>query len=719
MKPSVGSDPTTFSPPSLSPLSLSSHVKPFPPSRADATLLQLPLISPSSEISPPEQDLVNERIYASSADEDISHIDICINDIYTFSCCDTVLKVLKSPLFSNEDFSWSLFQDLAKCKACSASFASQDYVIDDTVFSANHNIFSNEISLFEIAFNLCDLKLTIDPGIVDLNSNHDLNFENFLINYDPYYIYIHKAANNFWKNRKIKKRHKVAAKDLFFDKLHSWGLHDLQPSSFTWECDPSIAMKERYAKIWLGSPTKITLDELHKSSGRFFAWQNFHKQRKVLQAPPTNSWARPPGFNHIFINPAVNFFYRFRNGSHLCPSNYKQGVHQSILDRNDIPDGSIVNPPYESPLLDKIIFHLLKIALQRGKVFVLLIPLWRSTLWFKVLVALNVPLFTLKSPLLFRRGPKTIYAAKANFFSGCFLLGAHTTENDFRINNDSLGFPMCLDYIEDFEKISFPNSISAKHGKFSLKDFRPRIQLLLSFIQRAEFALRDVTDADITDHMDLQAIKKYNFLHQKVFDSIDATDSHQWAFTLHPWISLRTSWVPFSEKQRVIYTYRSGMKFLETFQSLPKDKYKNSICKICKNRGHTHLFCAFARPSISDLGLAFLGDKILYKFLVSQTPFEPDMFSTHLTSPELFISQSKLWLHRESLFWEKWDIFARNRGISDPRSVIFENEFAKGRQALGWNFATGAPINELILDAFGATLKFVDPPLLANLRRAF
>ena len=34
----------------------------------------------------------------------------------------------------------------------------------------------------------------------------------------------------------------------------------------------------------------------------------------------------------------------------------------------------------------------------------------------------------------------------------------------------------------------------------------------------------------------------------------------------------------------------------------------------------------------------------------------------------------------------------------------------KGREALGWNYALGAQLPELLLDAFGATLLFASPP---------
>jgi len=385
-------------------------------------------------------------------------------------------------------------------------------------------------------------------------------------------------------------------------------------------------------------------------------------------------------------------------------------THKSILSLQNISDGAFINPPYCSPMIDKIIAFLIKIAYKDRRVFAIIVPHWTTTLWFKTLRALGTPCFLLSSTLCFLRGKDRQFAGRAKFKSCIFLVGAFTEEPLFHIDTDALGFPMSLNYIEYFNKISFPRSIGASHGTINHRCFTSRAAIILKFLANAEKYIGNLQEADITNSLDLNEVKIYNFFSQKVSNSIDFLDSHQWRTSLNPWIESRTSWTKFSRKSRVMHSYKTGMKFISDLLDPPADEQKDHICTICQSRGHYEHFCFFAIPTSAQLGLASIGDKLLYQFICTQAEHTNTISRNHLSNPRVFISTAKKWLSLEAKFWSRWKSFAKKHNVTNPQHIIFENEFSKGRSALGFNWATGAQKNELLLDAFGACLKFHKPP---------
>ena len=646
---------------------------------------------------------LSQKSTPSFDDSSFDHVSVTVGNKYSFSCTDTIESVFKSPFFKTRDFSWKAFFPLHRCYAC-RKFHEELLIRESNSFLETRCLLHKR-SLFTLASHLLPI-MSRDDFLTD----NEWCFNKFLLANDPNFILLREQASIFWDKRVKKKRNKIAARTLFFEKLKSWNLEFLSPDiSF----DPnsvdnfstSLALQQ-----WVGTPPSIPLEKLHTDFRRFEAWNFFNQSPKFQRGPSTQSWGRPPGINSILLNKSVKAFYRFQCGSDLCPINFVPGKDTSILSLSCIPDGAFINPPYVSPLLDKIIAFLIKKAFEYSHVYAIIVPFWESSLWYRTLIALKTPCITLNTPIYFLRGKEQVYANKANFRSSIFLVGAYTDHTSYFLKNDELGFPLETDYFQFFNHISFPTSIGSRHGSFNSRNFTKRIAMILQFLNNAEKSVTGVLDADITQHLCLDEVKKLNFLSQKVCDSMNVLDSHQWAFKLHPWIKLRCSWNSFPEGNRVFFTYKSGMKFLEKLQDSPKDIYANKICRICKNKGHSHRFCHHRVPTRAELGLAFLGDKVLYKFLEKQNLYKSDSLSNHFKSPGSFVNLAKIWLKREANFWSKWNNFAKSSGISDPASVIHEGEFSKGRAALGWNYAMGAQLPELLLDAFGATLLFASPP---------
>ena len=569
------------------------------------------------------------------------------------------------------------------------------------------------MSLHNVAFNLqyftrrgkCPPQAF--PTSVQTNAP---DFESFLIHLDSRYILLRQTMNNFWNQRIPKKRSKLAAKEQLAILLRSMHIsQDPYFLEYVIEPDNTSNFKFLLSK-WLGNTDYTTVDKIHRTFEREKHWKSFTKASKTYKNPSTQIWTKPSGIIAILLNKAVGSFYKFSDGSYLFPKDYTRKRSKNFFKRKHIPDGVILNPPYKTSTLNITVAFLLRAAREQRAVFVILVPYWPTAFWFKTLQLLNTPCLLLENNLYYKRGINETFSGKASFQSCLFLIGANTHIPIVNIRNDELGFPMSLDYIEAFNNFVFPQSLAAAHGNINFKNFAPRIHILLSFLEHAEQSTTSTIDADITAHFDLSNLQKYNYLLQKSYNSDIVPDSHQWNSSLNPWIKERVTWTPYKPATRVIYTFKTGMNFINSFTKPPKDKYKNTICKICKNTGHHYKFCFFKIPTTHQLGLAYIGDKILYNYICSLPEAEPSPAIDHFQSPNQFLIAAKHWLKLENQFWENWKVYALEANIHETDHIIYENEFAKGRQALGFNWANGATKRELLLDAFGARLDLEEAP---------
>ena len=94
----------------------------------------------------------------------------------------------------------------------------------------------------------------------------------------------------------------------------------------------------------------------------------------MFKSAPTQLWSRPPGVNHLLINPGVQLFYKFFCGSSVFPAQENITPDIDFFNRQSIQDGLFLNPPYDPALLDLIIAKLVRFAYTELKTFAVLLP---------------------------------------------------------------------------------------------------------------------------------------------------------------------------------------------------------------------------------------------------------------------------------------------------------------------------------------------------------
>ena len=632
------------------------------------------------------------------------HITI-YNDLNEcFVCINTVKSVLCSDFYMTPEFSWSFFTSLGTCPICQAKNDSNDGNLD--------LISGLETTLFDVA--QCSLQIHRNNLV-----STTCSFGNeFLASIDLSYILNARHIEKFWNNRIKKVRHKVPAKE----RLHL----DWQASSFSPKLIKDFhklsfsdkITKNEFLDRWMGLKTKISTKQYFLDFQRQKHWRFFISSKSSNNSPSTDSWTRPPGLNTILTNPNVGIYYKFCDGSHYFPKDYKKGSSKSFLTRSRIKDGAILNPPYSSPLLDRMIAKIILLSNTSGGVFPVIIPLWRSAVWFRALEALSTPFLILQRNVSFRRGIDEEYVGEADFKTAIAFIGAFASEQFGYINNDKLGFALDFKYIRWIQKIQFPVIMRPNEKIEIFRHTSWRMDFIFSILSIAENIDKTIRDADITNDFDFEVMKKYNHVLQNVRNISACKISHLWANTLDPNIDKFVIWQKFKESTRVIYTYQTASKFLENLKFPPKNKFKKLRCIICKSMGHIASRCPFKIPSSVELGLKAREEKILYQFLCGQEFTTSPSDIDHFDSKETFFFSAKKWLKMEAKFWDDWKKYALECNIINPRIVIENTEFSKGRQALGFNFSMGAPLSELLLDAFGAVLELTDPPLIVNLLNA-
>ena len=430
---------------------------------------------------------------------------------------------------------------------------------------------------------------------------------------------------------------------------------------------------------------------------------------KPSPAPYTNKWIRPKGVNHLLINPHMEKIYKFIDGTHIFPIHFIPLSPNDFFVRPSIPDGSILNPPYSSGLLDKIIAKLIQLANTNRAIYPVLLPNWISKPWYILCKGLRFPIFLL-GKLAFLRGNKAEFQGIAKFESIIILVGAYTNLPPIPIPTDSLGYPKNYDYIQAFQHIKLPINLVANLHPDPLALSNRQINILANLLKWADQQHNLDDTSDITNKFNIDISLRNNFFLQHTDLSNINPTSHIHSNTLNPAYKGYQTWQDWNINQRTIFTHKDFNTWLDKLDSTPTDKYKDTYCHICHKRGHGAKQCIFKLHTKAELGLTDTAEIALYDFIINKTkdPITPISFSWD-NSKEVIqwtIQQRRI----EIRFWKDFKIFAYKRGIFSIEPLLHHNEFSKSRAALGFNFACGAPTYELILDAFGAVVHLTDPP---------
>ena len=390
----------------------------------------------------------------------------------SISCCETIEKLLSLKVFRQGSFKMMQIIELANCEICLKNISREQFQLADSSL-IDPNIYLGSYSVFDLALTLTgSVKKQINRNITypTCGFQVNFNFETFLCQNDPYFLLLKQIMSKQWENRREKKRTKIAARQALRDFIDRKRLSPQLVFSVADFHHDNADLKQHIMREWVQPFEDITLGHLYAAETRKRAWISYLKHKVVVRAPSPQTWTRPRGFNFLLMNKAVEKFYLFKCGSNIFPANYKQGDPNDFFEQSKIPDGAIVNPPYKSPLIDRIVAKLVYLAKEQAATFAVLVPFWEKAPWFRILKSLNTPIFELSTPLTFRRGEKEVYTGLANFHSAICLIGAYTTETGFQINNDALGFPIDTKYLKAFEKIRFPDNLRAKHSLISTKN---------------------------------------------------------------------------------------------------------------------------------------------------------------------------------------------------------------------------------------------------------
>ena len=584
----------------------------------------------------------------------------------------------------------------------------------------------NECNDFQVSFlstNQEDFKNFLEPILTCISQDislftsvNDFSFKrpfSFLQKFFCPMSCINRSFNTkYWNSRGIVKRQKVAAKALFFEKIKT-----LLPHPKKIELDSNLdsftIWKQKLWKIWHEGDLNFKMDNF-KSSLKIEASMNFEIFSKAITkpAPYTNKWSRPPGINHILINPGVKSFYIFKDGSKIFPINFSGKSSEDFFNRDFIPDGTILNPPFSGGILDRILSRLIKLTNLQRTTCAVILPFWTTTTWFKLLTHLNYPVFNL-GKVAYRRGRLSEYQNIANFETCIILIGAFSTKSFFNIKTDDLGYPLEFDYLKSFSKIKFPANLDTNLCPDPQAFDKNKINLLVQLLEWAERWDTSFTGDDITKEFEIEETLINNFALQNVNFGLINPCSHKNSFRIAEIYKYRFNPENFKMKNRTLFSRHNFNTWLENFKIFPTEKFRTTRCTICKKLGHLISHCPFKIPSKAELGLIHFGEILLYNFI----KIYHKEYTKANKVEKISWTNSNLasrWLikarQQEIIFWEKFKLFALKKGYKNFQNLLRFNEFSKSRHAIGFNLVTGAPLYELITDAFGAVIHLYNPP---------
>ena len=466
--------------------------------------------------------------------------------------------------------------------------------------------------------------------------------------------------------------------------------------------------KDSYLMLFDKSDAKVLLEKWKTLSDTLY---EAYQQSCFRHRPTTQKWSRPPGANTILLNSLVKFFYIFHDASAIFHISFPQ-EGKDFFTRQHILDGAMLNPPYNPEFLTRVILRLARLAISLRRVYAVLVPYRPKSNWFLFCQELLYPVLLLEQRLAYQRGPTKEWCSTADFQSCWILIGATTKQPQIVVHNNIFGYPLDLHYVEYFKKVQFPHNAMSSYPRISTQGLNIRMKIFktLFHVARTHDEIRAGTD--LTDQFDFDLMVKLNFLLQNVRPSDHNFTETCSDIRLDQYLQQHAVWPSF-KKIRTVLTYPQLAAFLKRFETVPKPKerYQKLQCIICKKQGHKSDLCPHRVVKIHELGLVDRLDILMYQYL-ERLDFDIHKHQPldHFRSPATFERRLSKWLKNEAIFWEKFKIFLKKYDIVEVSSFSRNEEFSKGRQALGFNYAMGAQLPELLLDAFGAVLDLEDAP---------